>query len=657
MTSPCNYRSFVLLAVPLVAFAIGSRSAAAAAAAASLDLSSPDGSVHFRLMTDADGHLVYSVSQGQQTRLETARAGVIIDGVDLGDQVTLGDARTRAISESFPWRGNKRVATNRCQASEIPIRSGSGVDWTFEVRVFDDGVGFRYRVPGTGSRRIEGESTMWRLPQDSTIWFQTDTANYEGEYQRARADEMPLEQEDGGKKRQLHVGMPMTVVFADGSFALLNEAALYNYSGLTLRPAGHATFHAAFEDDREGWSHDGPVLSPWRVIVLTGDLNGLVNSDVIPALCDPPDPALFPEGINTSWIQPGKAPCTWMVYGNDGAQWDRQKWFVDVAAATGCEYLLVDAGWRTERWGWLKDGGDLWERTAELCGYAAERNVGIVLWHSYPEGRDDGPGLTTVEAREELFRNCRQAGVKGVKIDFFDSESKAVIEAYEDLLRRAATYQLMINFHGANKPTGEPRTWPNEITREGIREQEYVLWSSLPLTHYGALPFTRMAAGHADFLPGYLQPRFLKNTTVMFQMASVVVFSSPFLCWPDNPEAYLNHPVLQFVRTVPVVWDETRILPGSVIGDTVLMARRHEDQWYVAVLNCRAEQRKIDLDLAPLNAGETEMTVYRDGPEGAACRIDTGLTPPANGRVSVALRPGGGALFHLRPPRSFSGWK
>ena len=97
-----------------------------------------------------------------------------------------------------------------------------------------------------------------------------------------------------------------------------------------------------------------------------------------------------------------------MVYGNDGAQWDRQKWFVDVSAATGCEYLLVDAGWRTEKWGWLKNGGDLWARAAELCRYAAERNVGIVLWHAYPEGRDDSPGLTTVEAREELSATAKK---------------------------------------------------------------------------------------------------------------------------------------------------------------------------------------------------------------------------------------------------------
>jgi hypothetical protein len=428
---------------------------------------------------------------------------VIIDNVDLGAKVTLGEPRTRIISEVFPWRGNKTTATNLCRATEIPVRTQAGVDWTLEVRIFNDGVGFRYRVPGAGARRVRGESTRWQLPESCTVWFQTDTRNYEGVYQSVRADQMPLEQEVEKKREPVHVGLPMTAVFPDGTFGLVSEAALCRYSGLTLRPEGEAKFRAAFEDDADGWTQDGPVLSPWRVIVLGKDLNALVNSDVIAALCEPPDPKLFPAGFDTPWIRPGKAPCTWMVFGNDGGQWDRQKWFVDVSAAIGCEYLLVDGGWQT------------------------------------------------------------------------------------------AKYQIMVNFHGANKPTGELRTWPNEMTREGIREQEYLLWGVLPLAHYGALPFTRMAAGHGDFLPGFVQPRFLKNTTGIFQMASVIVFSTPFLCWPDNPEAYLNSPLLQFVRTVPVTWDETRVLPGSVIGDTVIMARRKGPEWHVAALNIHQDHLRF----------------------------------------------------------------
>ncbi len=621
-------------------------------------VTSPDGRVRFQLSTDAEGHLAYSITQDDQTRIERSRAGVILGEADLGAAVEFSVVQPKPLFEVFPWRGPKTLATNACLAAEIPVRSATAaVDWFLDVRVFNDGAAFRYRVPGTGPRRVRGESTIWQLPRSSTVWFQTDTRNYEGVYRSSRADQVPLAEEVDKKPQPTHLGPPVTVAFTEGGFGLLTEASLYRYSGLTFRPKGDAAFAAAFQDDPDGWSHDGPIVSPWRVLVLSKDLHGLVNSDVIPALCDPPDPELFPAGFHTSWIRPGKAPCTWMVYGNDGAQWHRQKWFVDLCAAMGCEYLLVDAGWRSERWGWLKEGGDVWARAAELCRYGAERNVGIILWHSYPEGRDDSPGLTTVEAREEFFRNCRQAGVKGVKVDFFDSESKAVIEAYEDLLRRSAKYQLLINFHGANKPTGEVRTWPHEISREGIREQEYVLWSELPLAHYGALPFTRMAAGHADFLPGYVQERFLKNTTVTFQMAAVVVFSSPFLCWPDNPEAYLDSPLLHFCRTVPVTWDETRVLPGSIIGDTVIMARRKGRDWYVAVLNCRAQERKLELDLSSLDLGGKEWTAYRDGATKPACEIATRLPLPANGKLQVNLPAGGGWLGHFGPPKAYGGWR
>ncbi len=626
--------------------------------AGELVVAGPDRTVKLHLAVDPGGHLTYAVTWNGRARLEPAGAGIVVGGRDLGAGVEIGAPATRSIAETFAWRGNKTRAANRCEVAEVPVRSRSGGSaWTLEARVFDDGAAFRYRVPGSGSRSVGGESTAWQLPAQATVWIQTDTDDYEGVYHSRPADAVPLVEVAGGKQRPVHIGPPMTVVYADGTFGLVSEAALLNYSGLTLRSAGGARFAAAFEDDPQGWTQEGPIVSPWRVIVLARDLDGLVASDVLAALNEPPDPALFPDGPNAAWLRPGKAPCTWMVFGNDGAQWDRQKWFVDVAAATGCEYLLVDAGWRSERWGWLKDGGDLWARAAELCRYAADRNVGIVLWHAFPEGRDDGPGLTKIEAREELFRRCAEAGVKGVKIDFFNSESKAVIDAYEDLARRAARHRLAINFHGANKPTGEVRTWPNEITREGIREQEYVLWDFLPLEHYGALPFTRMAVGHADFLPGYLQARFLKNTTRAFQMASVIVFSSPFLCWPDNPETYLHSPLLQFVRTVPVVWDETRVLPGSVIGETVVLARRSGAAWYAAALNCKNEERTLELDLSGLSPAGKEMTVYRDGVGKTGIQIETGLPAPASGKVALKCAPGGGGIIYLLPPREFPGWK
>ncbi len=624
--------------------------------AAAHEIASPDGRVLFRVGADAEGRLVYAVSVAGRERLLPARAGIVVDRRDLGARVELGTPVLRGLHETFAWRGAKSRATNHCTVAEIPIHPADGPAWTLEVRVFNDGAGFRYRVPGEGGRHLAGEPTAWQLPAEARVWFQTDTGNYEGEYQARRADEVPLVVRAGERTRPTHLGPPVTVEYPDGAFGLLTEAALFRYSGLTLRPRGGGLFQAAFEDDPEGWSHSGPIQSPWRVVLLAPDLNALVNSDVIAALCDPPDPELFPEGMNAAWLRPGRAPCTWMVFGNEGAEWEKQRWFVDTAAALGCEYLLVDAGWRSERWGWLKDGGDVWARAAELVRYGAERGVGIVLWHAFPDGREDSPGLTMIEAREEFFRECQRAGVKGVKIDFFDTESRAVIEAQEDLLRRAAKYQLLVNFHGVHKPTGEARTWPNEITREGIREQEYVLWDTLSLTHYGALPFTRMVAGHADFLPGYLEERRLKNTTRVFQMASVVVFSSPFLCWPDNPEVYLHSPWLPFVRSVPVTWDETRVLPGSVIGDTVIFARRRADEWYVAVLNCREEPRALTLDLGALPVAGLDVTAYHEGASKTGVRIESGERAPADGRWQLTLPAGGGFLAHFHPRREFPAW-
>jgi alpha-glucosidase len=140
-------------------------------------------------------------------------------------------------------------------------------------------------------------------------------------------------------------------------------------------------------------------------------------------------------------------------------------------------------------------------------------------------------------------------------------------------------------------------------------------------------------------------------------MASVIVFSSPFLCWPDNPETYLNSPWLQFVRTVPVVWDETRVLPGSVIGETVILARRSGPAWYVAALNCRDQERTLELDLSPLDPAGKELTLYRDGAEKTGGQIETGLKVPVSGRLSLKCAAGGGGIAHLTPPREFPGWK
>ncbi len=575
-------------------------------------LASPDEKMIAQVTVSPHSQLQFAVTCRGEVVLAPSAIGITVDGVEYGNVATVGAPTTREINERYACRGVKTEALNHCIQYDVPVTvKGNNAQWTLQVRMFDDGVAYRYCVPTAGRHRIGGEATSWQLPANSIVWAQHNTTNYEGVYQRYTSDSIPA-QLDG---KPLHIGCPVTLQLPQGGYALLSEACLYNYSGMTLRPAGDGCLQAVFQDDPQGWEIAGPVHSPWRVTIVTPDLNALVNSTLIANLGTPPDPTLFPQGANTPWIQPGRALCTWAVFLNDGAQWHRQKWFVDMCAAMNCQYLLIDGGWRSERWGFLRDGGDLWQRLGELCKYAAARNVDIFVWNAYPEGRDDGPGLTDPAVRKEFLRKCKEVGVRGVKIDFFDSERKEIIDVYEDILRETAELQLMVSFHGANKPTGEVRTWPHEITREGIREQEYVLWDKLPLPHYGALPFTRMVAGYGDFLPGFVRDKYLRNTTAVFQMATAVIYTSPFICWPDHPEAYLDSPFLSLVREMPPAWDETRVLPGSAIGSRVAFARRHGEDWYVAVLNCEDHQVTYDCDLSFLPSGEYQAVLYLDGKE------------------------------------------
>jgi len=641
----------ILSAWPALGLLVGALAACPSRAHAQpVRLASPAQIVTAQLETDANGRLHWSLQRRGAKLIEPSPLGITVGDVDLGAGVRLGEPSLRLVLESYPWRGGKRMATNHCQAVHLPVRHhASGTDWVLEARLFDDGFAYRYRVPGTGSRPVTREASSWTLPDGAQAWYQTDTRNYEGVYERRAPADIPVRVTTDRGTRPVFLGPPVTVELPGAGFLLITEANLFGYSGMTLRPTGTLRLEAAFEDDPQGFTIAGEIVSPWRVTLAVDDLNALVNSDLVPNLCEPPDPKLFPAGMNTDWIRPGRALITWCVFGNDGAQWHLQKWFVDQCAALDCEYLLVDAGWRTERWGWLANGGDVWARLKELCAYAAERRVGIVVWHSFPEGRDDGPGLTRPEARRELFGRCRDAGVQGVKIDFFDSERKDIIEAYEHLLRLAAEHRLTINFHGANKPTGEVRTWPNEVTREGIREQEYLLWDKLPLPHYAALPFTRMAVGHSDFLPTYVRTKYLKNTSAVFQMATAIIATTSFLCWPDHPEDYRASVFLGLVQALPLVWDETRVLTGSTIGQCVGFARRAGEEWYVGVINGSDKTKPWVTRLDFLGSGPYLATLYRDAeprPSGVAVEVGRELT--AADSLELELPSGGGYVAWIK---------
>ena len=618
-----------------------------------IEVASPDGKVVAAVSVDPSGRLTYRLARDGAVVMGNSPMGITVDGQDLGANVSLGEPTRSVVNEKYPWRGVKSEVVNHCNEVTIPVvEKASSKKWTVEARAYDDGFAFRYVVPGEGTRKVTGEATGWKLPAESMVWTMVNTRDYEGSFEKLPVAKIPRTHAEDDlenkflKYSPVHLGLPVTVELADGTYAALLEANVLGYSGMTLRPTYTTLLEGKFEDDPEGWTMDGEIRSPWRLTMTGPDLNALVNCDLVQNVSTPPSKDIFPDGVNTAWLKPGRVLWQWWAYNDPGTHWSTQKWFVDQAAKLGCQYYLVDEGWQHTRQEWFGPGEDSWPKMKELCDYAKTKGVGIWAWQAWTLKKTrQWPGLETKEKREEFFRKAAEAGIVGVKIDFMNSESHDLLAFYEDCCREAAKHKIMVNFHGANKPAGEGRTWPNEMTREGLKGLEHNKWSDLPPSHYATQPFTRNLAGPCDFTPLTLQPEFLKGTSYALQLASSVIYTTQLLCWADKPDLYLaNEPVADFMRNIPTYWDETRVLPDSEIGRLAAFARRKGDTWYVAILNGDAENgRDYPLALPFLGDGKYTATLYQDNPDKADdLRFVKKDSITSDTRLPVKMRPGGG---------------
>jgi len=605
-------------------------------------VSSPAGTVSMTVGVNVQGQLYYRLSEGDRVVIEPSPLGITIDGVRLGRGVSLGKPVRQSKDETYATRGVHSMARNHYNGAAIPVtHDKSRTSYVLEVRLFDDGAGFRYVAERTGLHQVSGEDTAFKLPADSAIWFQTNVANYEEIHKRLMLADVPAD---------TFMGPPVVAELPGGGYAALTEAALFDYSGMTIRSSGDAAepLEAAFQDDKN-WELEGTIKSPWRVIMVSPDLNGLVNCDIIMNLNEPPSPEL----ANADWIRPGRGFWHWWSgrMGNwDSVAFDRQFQWVDYAAQFGFECYLVDAGWEHT---WKKPGKDKWALLKELTDYAAEKGVGIVVWKRWKTGRTEGidmEGLDDPESRRDFLRRCQAAGAVGIKIDYMDSESKKMIDFYTDVLKDAARTQLMVDFHGANKPTGESRTYPHEVTREGIRGLEYNKWSALPPHHYASLPFTRFLAGHGDFTPCTFNVETLKGTTFALQLATAICYTSPVMFYADKPELYLKSNAVDLFKAIPSVWDETRVLAGSAIGDLAVLARRRGEVWFVGIIN-GGPQRSYELNLSFLGGGPYASVQLADDPARPDNLLRTETTVQASTSLSVKMSTGGGFVGMFSPVR------
>ena len=301
------------------------------------------------------------------------------------------------------------------------------------------------------------------------------------------------------------------------------------------------------------------------------------------------------------------------------------KEFSKLAGQLGFEHQVVEGQW--QRW----SDADL----ADVIEYSKSQGVGIWLWrHSNTLGDP--------AKRRELFARVQALGAVGLKVDFLDHEAREVIDLYQAILKDAAEHKLMINFHGANKPAGESKTWPNEMTREGIYGLEHrrvVAWGEFNAT----FPFVRMLAGHADYTPVVFGER-RKETSWAHQIASAAILTSPLLIYGGHPASLLANPAVEMIKSIPSVWDETRVLPPSEIGELALFARRSGHRWFIAAMNGpRARTVKVDLSFLP--KGDYNALIVRDQMDNDAAVVVE--TRKVTRSIEIPMRASGGFVVRL----------
>jgi alpha-glucosidase len=603
-----------------------------------VQIASPDGKVKFIVGSNPE-RLTYWVTLENTTVIEPSPFDVRMDGYNLSCGVTFNNLERYTIDETYPWHGVHSTAINRCSGARIALRHDlSMIPYVLEVRVFNDGVAYRHIIAGEADAvRTPDEYSQFILPAGSTVWYHDLDGHYEAEYDQRDISEVKAGQ---------WAGPPLTFQLpGDAGYGSITEANLVNYSGMALESDGRRAWVVGLGNrqpinypyelryGREEAkrlaapaSITGTITTPWRVVLVARDLNVLVNSDVLPNLCPPADAKLFPQGMSTPWVEPGL--CVWdyvdrnyMPKGN-ASQFDRMKDFSRMAGEIGAKYHILEGF----AYGWSD------EQVQEFVNCSKQQGVRVLFWRHSRE-------LRTPEAREEFFARLHRLGVAGAKIDFFDHEGKENIDLYEALLEKAAEHQCVTDFHGANKPTGRLRTWPNAMIYEAVRGMES---SGLQqrARHETILPFARYLAGPTDYATMIFTER-RRDSSWAHQIACLATFQSPILTIAAHPQSVLDNPAVGVIKSIKAVWDETIVLPESRIGELSIFARRSGDMWMLAVVNA-GPAKTIQTPLSFLGDGQYEASLVRDNKENPGAVVLENRTVRRGDTLTIEMTSGGG---------------
>ncbi len=621
-----------------------------------MQVTSPDGNLKVTIMVE-QGIPVYSVSYDGKFFLEKSPLGLITNEGDFSKNIKIVSSATGTVDKEFTQTKIKqsfihyKANTLKCTFTNTGKKQISVL-----FQVSNNDIAFRYELPKWGDTRacvVQKETTGYRFPSLTTSFLSTmmkpmgGFARTSPSYESGYGADTPIE------NNTFSEGYVFPSLFRVGNngWVLLSETgvrSLYCASHLSRYNNGIFTVEYPNPKQNNGFGSSGaqlglPGVTPWRTITIGKTLKPIVET-TIP--WDVVDPLYQPSKKYTF----GRSTWSWIVWQDDSMNFKDQVKYIDLAAAMGYEYILIDAWWDT------KIG---YHKMKDLVKYAASKGVGVFLWYNsngpfndaYPTPLNK---MNTSIARKKEMKWLQKIGVKGIKVDFFGGDKQETMRLYEDILSDANDYGLMVIFHGTTLPRGWERMFPNYVGSEAVLASEMLVFMQdvrNKEAFYATLhPFSRNSVGDMEF-GGVFLNKFLNRgnkkgqkrlTTDAFQLATGILFQNPIQMFALTPNNLADAPEfeLNFMRNIPTTWDETRFIDGYP-GKYAIIARRHGQHWYVAGVNAQKSAKIFKLTL-PMFAGKS-VTMYNDKKD-----KETYIKPvevPEDGVISVTIQPNGGVVL------------
>lgn len=578
---------------------------------------------HTRLDQDNKTELSYQVfletEEGSIEMIRPSLLGISRSDGNFTNQLRFhSEGEIKEFTDSYELLSSKQSMIDY-SGNELTVtfKNDSNKLLSIDLRALNDGVAFRYRFPETNDSlfTVTGEKTSFKVPQQGKAWIHPyDTiTQYTPAYETYYTNGSDICENSPGSQ-----GWSFPALFqTQNVWMLIAESNLgNNFYGSHLQPiVVDGTYVIRLPEEEEAWgtcvkepSSTLPWVMPWRVIMVSENIGSLVESTIVQDLADP---NIIDD---LSWIKPGRVSWSWWSDHASPQDFEKLKEFVDLAAEMGWEYSLVDANWN------IMKGGNV----QELVKYADEKGVGILLWYNSggphnTVGEELRDAMHITERRREEFEKLNDWGIKGVKVDFFQSDKPDIIKQYHDILADAMEYKIMVNFHGCTMPRGWERKYPHLMSMEAVRGAEcYSFDNRFPEAapwYNTILPFTRNLVGPMDYTPvAFSDQTYPHITTYGHEIALPVIFQSSWLHFADRVSVFRELPdfAKEFLSEIPVSWDETRFLEGYP-GQYVILARKNNGMWYFGGINGTKETIQLDLKLPFIKEGSYLAEIITDG--------------------------------------------